>query len=94
VPLEWFQVGENYAATLARKRGYRLLIDDENPYHFAKANGLRVLGTPDFTVALYHQQRIEYNRAKGILVRSGAARHLKRAALFVLETLAQERGER
>jgi predicted nucleic acid-binding protein len=93
-PLEWFQVGENFAAALARERGYRLLIDDENPYHFAKAHGLRVLGTPDFVVALYLHRRLSYEQATGILLHSGAARHLKRAALVILGALAQERGER
>jgi len=93
-PLEWFQIGENFAAALARERGYRLLIDDENPYHFAKAHGLRVLGTPDFVVALYYHRRLSYEQAERILTRSGAARHLRRAALFILGTLAQERGER
>jgi len=93
-PLEWFQTGENLAAALARERGYRLLIDDENPYHFARAHNLRVLGTPDFVVALYHHERLSYDQARSILTQSGAARHLKRAALFILATLAQERGER
>lgn len=97
MPLEWFQVGENSAAALARERGYRLLIDDQNPYHFARAHGVMVVGTADFIVGLYLQKRLTYQQALemlGYLTRFDTAEKLVRTAMAVLGEIARGRGER
>ncbi len=96
-PLEWFQVGENFAAALARERNYRLLIDDQNPYHFAKAHGVICVGTADFIVGLYLQERIAYRQALEMLAsltRFNTAKKLVRTAMAILGEIAQARGER
>lgn len=46
-PADWFHPGENAAIGLAEEQGYVLLIDDQAPYHLAKARGLRVIASAD-----------------------------------------------
>jgi predicted nucleic acid-binding protein len=93
-PVDWFHPGENAAIGLAQERGYVLLIDDQAPYHLAKARGLPVIASADFVVLLYVDQLLSYDDAEAILVRSGIAKHLKRATMMALAFLAQQRSDR
>jgi predicted nucleic acid-binding protein len=52
-PVDWFHPGENAAIGLAQEQEYVLLIDDQAPYHLAKARGLPVIATADFVMLLY-----------------------------------------
>lgn len=92
--VDWFQPGENQAIALALEYGYWLLIDDNNPYHFAKSRGLPVLGSMDLAVALYDQGRLSYPQALASLQSLGASKHLVRQAMSFLAALAQLKGDR
>jgi predicted nucleic acid-binding protein len=92
--VDWFHPGENAAIGLAQERGYALLIDDQAPYHLAKARGLPVIASADFVILLYADRLLSYDAAEAILVRSGIAKHLKRAAMTALGFLAQQRSDR
>ncbi|MEA3341547.1 MAG: hypothetical protein U9R15_16405 [Chloroflexota bacterium] len=92
--VDWFHPGENAAIGLAQERGYVLLIDDQAPYHLAKARGLQVIASADFVVMLYVDHLLSYDNAEAILVRSKIARHLERAAMIALGFLAQQRSDR
>ena len=92
-PVDWFHPGENAAIGLAEEQGYILLIDDQAPYHLAKARGLQVIASADFAVLLYVDRLLSYNDARAILVRSEIARHLKRAAMTALGFLARQRSD-
>jgi hypothetical protein len=39
--VNWYHAGENAATALAIENNYVLLIDDQNPYHFARSRGLK-----------------------------------------------------
>jgi len=90
-PVDWFQPGENAAIGLAREQGYALLIDDQAPYHLAKARGLRVIASADFVVLLYTDDVLSYDEAQALLAQSGIARHLQRAAMTALAVLARQK---
>lgn len=92
-PVDWFHPGENAAIGLARERGYALLIDDQAPYHFAKAQGLSAVASTDFVMLLYVDDLLSYDDALSLLARSNAAVHLKRAAMVALAYLFRQRGE-
>ncbi len=92
-PVDWFHPGENAAIGLARERGYALLIDDQAPYHFAKAHGLPAIASTDFVVLLYLDDLLSYDGAMALLARSDAGVHLKRAAMVALGYLSRQRGE-
>jgi len=91
--VDWFQRGENAAIALAIERGYFLLIGDASPYHFAKSQGLKVVGTTDFAVFLYDQGRLSYLAAISTIKALRASEKLKREAMIALEILARARGE-
>jgi len=93
-PVDWYHVGENAAIALAIDGHYVLLIDDQNPYHFARSRGLRVVNSADFAVLLYHAGKLSYTAAESTIVRLGLGRHLARTALAVLAALARRKGER
>jgi hypothetical protein len=93
-PVDWFQRGENAAIALAIENEYFLLIDDANPYHFAKSRGLKVVGTMDFTVLLYDQGRLSYPAAMSTIKTFRASEKLKRSAMITLESLARIRGDK
>lgn len=93
-PVDWYQRGENAAIALAIERGYFLLIDDANPYHFAKSKGLKVVGTADLTVFVYDQGRLSYDEAVVMVKRLRCSEKQKRDAMVALEILARERGDR
>lgn len=92
-PVDWFDPGENAAIALAQEQGYLLLIDDQAPYHLAKARGLQVVASADFIVLLYADGLLSYDDAQTLLARSGIAKHLKRAAMTALGFLARRKGE-
>jgi predicted nucleic acid-binding protein len=92
-PVDWFHPGENAAIALAREHGYVLLIDDQAPYHFTKSQGLRSVASTDFTVLLYADNVLSYENALSLLTRSGAAIHLKRAAMTALAHLSEKRSQ-
>lgn len=92
--VDWFDRGENAAIALAREQGYVLLIDDQAPYHLAKARELKTIASPDFVVLLYADGRLSYDDALSVLVSSGIAKHLKRAAMTAVGLLARQRNER
>ncbi len=93
-PVDWFQRGENAAIALAIENGYFLLIDDANPYHLAKSQGLKVVGTMDLTVFLYDQGRLSYPAAMSTIKALRAGNKLKREAMIALETLVRAKGEK
>lgn len=62
-----FQVGESQAISLAREKGYVLLIDDSNPYNYARKVGIKVVGSPDFAVFLFSQGRLDFETASNRL---------------------------
>jgi predicted nucleic acid-binding protein len=92
--VDWFQRGENAAIALAIERGYFLLMDDANPYHFARSKGLKVVGTADLTVFLYDQGRLSYDQAVTRVKELRSSEKQKRQAMIALETLARVRGDR
>lgn len=92
--MDWFQRGENAAIALAIENGYFLLIDDANPYHLAKSQGLKVIGTMDFTVFLYDQGRLSYPAAMSTIKTIRASEKLKRGAMITLEVLARTKGDK
>lgn len=79
---------------LAIDGNYVLLIDDQNPYHFARSRGLRVVNSADFVVLLYRVGKLNYTAAESTIGRLGLGRHLARTALAALGTLARRKGER
>jgi len=93
-PVDWFHAGENAAIGLAQEQGCVLLIDDQAPYHLAKARGLRAIASVDFIVLLYADNRLSHNEARARLAKSRPASHLKRAATVALAVLARQRGDR
>jgi predicted nucleic acid-binding protein len=92
--VDWFDRGENAAIALAQEQGYALLLDDQAPYHLAKARGLKTIGTTDFVVLLYADGRLSYDDALRVLVSLGIAKDLKRAAMTTVGLLAPKRSER
>ena len=92
--VDWFDRGENAAIALAREQGYVLLIDDQAPYHLAKARGLKTIGATDFVVLVYADGRLSYDDALSVLASLGTAEHLKRAAMTAVGLLARQRSER
>lgn len=93
-PVDWYHVGENAAIALAIDNQYVLLLDDQNPYHFARAHNLKVVSSADFVVLLYVANRLSHVVAEATISRLGLGKHLARTALTVLAALAQRRGER
>jgi len=79
---------------LAREHGYVLLIDDQAPYHLAKARGLKTIGSTDFVVLLNADGQLSYDDALSVLASLGTAEHLKRAAMTAVGLLARQRSER
>lgn len=71
-----------------------LLIDDANPFHFAKSKGLRVIGTLDLLVFLHAQDRLNYADAVAAIWRVRASKKQLRQARVALEILARENGEK
>lgn len=88
--VDWFQAGENAAVGLAIERGYVLLVDDANPFHFAKSKGLKVIGTLDLLVFLHDQNRLNYADAAAAIGRVRASKKQLRQAGIALELLARE----
>ena len=86
-PVDWFQEGENAAIALAIENDYFLLMDDANPYHRAKAAGLKIVGSNEFTILLYDHGRIAYETAVSAIQQTHASKKQKRLALVTLETL-------
>ena len=93
-PVDWFEKGENAAIALAMERGYWLLMDDANPYHYAKSKNLKVVGTAELTVFLYDQGRLSYGEATATVKKLRSSKKQKRDAMIALEILARERGDR
>jgi len=93
-PVDWYHVGENAAIALAIESDYVLLIDDQNPYHYARSKGLKVVNSADFVVLLYHVGKLSYTAAESTIGRLGLGKHLARTALATLGMLAQRKGER
>lgn len=60
----------------------------------ALARELMTIASPDFVVLLYADGRLSDDEALSVLVSSGMARHLKRAAMTAVGLLAQQRSER
>ncbi len=92
--VDWYHAGENAATALAIENDYVLLIDDQNPYRFARSRGLKVVNSADFVVLLYNAGRLAYTTAESTLGGLGLGKHLARTALAALGTLAQRKGER
>jgi predicted nucleic acid-binding protein len=92
--LPLFGPGEAAAIALAEEQGYFLLMDDGRPYQYAKARGLRVVGTPDLVVVLYDRQYVTLQEARTML-RSlwGVSSRIREAAGALLEGIARARGE-
>jgi predicted nucleic acid-binding protein len=92
--LPLFGPGEAAAIALAEEQGYILLMDDGRPYQYAKARGLRVVGTPDLVVVLYDRQQFTLQEARTML-RSlwGVSTHIVEAAEALLEVIARAREE-
>ena len=90
-PVNWFHEGENEAIALAIEHGYFLLMDDANPYHRAKAEGLRIVGSSEFAVLLYDHERITYETAVSSIRQTHASEKLKRLASVTLETLKRHK---
>jgi predicted nucleic acid-binding protein len=86
-PLSWFQSGENAAIALAMEHDCFLLMDDANPYHRAKAIGLKIAGSGEFTILLYDHGRISNEMAVSAIKQTHASKKQKRLALVTLETL-------
>jgi predicted nucleic acid-binding protein len=93
-PVDWYHVGENAAIALAIESDYVLLIDDQNPYHYARSKGLKVVNSADFVVLLYHVGKLSYTTAESTIGRLGLGKHLARTALAALGMLGRRKGER
>jgi predicted nucleic acid-binding protein len=93
-PVDWYHVGENAAIALAIDGNYVLLIDDQNPYHFARSRGLKVVNSADFVILLYNAGRLSYITAESTIGRLGLGKHLARTPLAALVALAKRKGER
>ncbi|MBI4770879.1 MAG: hypothetical protein HY784_10850 [Chloroflexi bacterium] len=91
--VDWFQRGENAAVALAQEQQYWLLIDDQHPYHRAKAHGLTVVGSADFVLYLHIQGRLSFEDAARRLRNLPAAQRQVRRNLALLGELARARGE-
>jgi hypothetical protein len=92
--LPLFGPGEAAAIALAEEQGYFLLMDDGRPYRFAKARGLRVVGTPDLVVVLYDRQHITLQEARTMLGSLlGVSTQIVEAAGALLEAIARAREE-
>lgn len=91
--IEWFDPGENAAISLALERNYVLLIDDRHPYNLAKAQGLKVIATPEFIVFLYARANLDYQSARRALGNLHVNKRLLRQVLIFLTTLAREKGD-
>ncbi len=89
----WFQEGENAAIALAMEHGYFLLMDDANPYHQAKAAGLKIVGSNDLAIFLYDHERISYETAVSAIQHTHASKKQKRLAHTTLETLRRIKGD-
>lgn len=87
--LSCYPRGENAAIALAIERGYFLLIDEASAYHFAKSQGLKVVGTMDFAVFLYDQGRLSYPAAISTIKALRVSEKLKREAMIALEILGR-----
>jgi hypothetical protein len=92
--VDWYHTGENAATALAIENDYVLLIDDQNPYHFARSQGLKVVNSADFVVLLYSAGQLAYATAESTIGGLGLGKHLGRTALAALGALAQRKGER
>lgn len=92
-PVDWYQAGENAAIALAIEQGYFLLIDDANPYHLARSQGLSVIGTADLAVFLYDQGRLTYEETTAAIQALRSSKKQKRDALITLANLAREKGK-
>jgi predicted nucleic acid-binding protein len=86
-PVDWFHPGENSAIALAIEHNYFLLIDDANPYHRAKAAGLRIVGSAEFAILLYDQGKITTKTAVSAIQQTHASKKQKRLGLTILENL-------
>jgi hypothetical protein len=93
-PVNWYLAGENAAIALAIERGYFLLIDDANPYHFAKAQSLKVVGTADLAVFLYDQGHLTFAETTVAINALRSSKKQKRDAMTALGILAREKGDR
>jgi hypothetical protein len=91
--IDWFQEGENAAIALAIEYDYFLLMDDANPYHRAKAVGLKIVGSSELVILLYDQERISFETAVSAVQRTHASKPQKRLALTTLETLKRFKGD-
>jgi predicted nucleic acid-binding protein len=89
--VDWFHEGENAAIALAMEYGYFLLMDDANPYHRAKAEGLKIVGSSEFAILLYDHERVTYETAVSAIRQTHAGEKLKRLALVTLETLKRHK---
>ncbi len=92
-PVDWFQSGENAAIGLAMENRCFLLIDDANPYHKAKAAGIKVVGSSEFIIFLFDQAQISFDQAIEAFNQSHASKKQKRDALFALELLKRYKEE-
>ncbi|MBC8446907.1 MAG: hypothetical protein H8D78_04080 [Chloroflexi bacterium] len=93
-PVDWFDSGENYAIALAMEQGYRLLIDDGAPYHYAKSKGITVHGTAEFIVFLYRRDLLTYKDALARIAGLEINKRMQRVAMRALALLAQAKGDR
>ncbi len=92
-PVDWYHVGENAAIGLAIDNQYVLLLDDQSPYHFARAENLKVVNTADLVVLLYVTGKMTYPVAEATIGRLGLGKHLARTAWAILGALARRKGE-
>ncbi|MCP4422050.1 MAG: hypothetical protein GY805_36010 [Chloroflexi bacterium] len=90
-PVDWFQEGENATIALAIENGYFLLIDDANPYHRAKAAGLKIVGSGEFAILSYDHGLITQETAVSAIKQTHASKKQKRLALVTLETLSRHK---
>jgi hypothetical protein len=68
-------------------------MDDANPYHRAKAVGLKIVGSSELVILLYDQERISFETAVSAVQRTHASKPQKRLALTTLETLKRFKGD-
>jgi hypothetical protein len=88
------QIREHVRLLQEMENQYVLLLDDQSPYHFARAHNLMVVSSADFVVLLYVTGRLSYIVAAATIGRLGLGKRLARTALTVLGALAERRGER